>query len=101
MEWFIREKTASFRQTFTQADIDEYVRAYRRPGAMRSMLGYYRAIVEDQGIHAALAKQGPIEVPLLALGGDSGASPDMYERMQTLAKEVHGGVIADLAMPTA
>jgi pimeloyl-ACP methyl ester carboxylesterase len=96
VEWFLREKTESFRKTFSQADIDEYVRAYSLPGAMRSMLGYYRAIVEDIGIHAALAKN-PIQVPLLALGGDSGASPDMYERMQTLAKEVYGGVVASSA----
>ncbi len=96
VEWFLREKTDNFRATFSQEDLDEYVRAYSMPGGMRAGLGYYRAILEDMEIHAELMKS-PIEVPLLALGagGDKGAAPDLYERLVPLAKDVRGGVIAN------
>jgi pimeloyl-ACP methyl ester carboxylesterase len=94
IEWFFQGKTASARQTFTRADIDEYERAYQMPGGMRGMLGYYRAVLEDIGIHAEFTTR-PIEVPLLALAADAGSAPDLYERMQPLAKDLRGGVIAD------
>lgn len=63
LEWFFQGKTASARQTFSRADIDEYERAYRLPGGLRGMLGYYRAVLEDIKIHAEL-KTRPIDVPL-------------------------------------
>lgn len=94
IEWFFQGKTASARQTFTRADIDEYERAYQMPGGMRGMLGYYRAVLEDIGIHAEFTTH-PIEVPLLALAADAGSAPDLYERMRPLAKDLRGGVIAD------
>jgi len=94
IEWFFQGKTASARQTFTRADIDEYERAYQMPGGMRGMLGYYRAVLEDIGIHAEFTTR-PIEVPLLVLAADAGSAPDLYERMQPLAKDLRGGVIAD------
>jgi pimeloyl-ACP methyl ester carboxylesterase len=94
IEWFFQGKTASSRQTFTRADIDEYERAYSMPGGMRGMLGYYRAVLEDIEIHADLAKR-PIEVPVLALGADAGSAPDLHERLKPLAKDLRGGVIAD------
>jgi len=61
IEWFLQGKTASVRQTFSQADIDEYERAYRMPGGLRGMLGYYRAVLDDIQIHAEL-KTRRIEV---------------------------------------
>src|SRR5881628_3339414 len=42
IEWFFQHKTASIRQAFTSADLDEYERAYSMPGGMRGMLNYYR-----------------------------------------------------------
>ena len=94
IEWFFHGKTASARQTFTEADIDEYERAYRMPGGVRGMLGYYRAVLEDFDIHAEL-KTRPIKVPVLALAADQGSSPDLYDRMRPLATDLHGGVIAN------
>ena len=94
IEWFFHGKTASVRQTFSQADIDEYERAYRTPGGTRGMLGYYRAVLDDIQIHSELMTR-PIEIPVLALGGDVGSAPDLYERLRPLAKDLRGGLIAN------
>ena len=94
IEWFLQGKTASVRQTFSRADIHQYERAYRMPGGLRGMLGYYRAVLEDIEIHAELNTR-LIEVPVLALGADFGSAPDLYERLRPLGKDVRGGVIAD------
>lgn len=94
IEWFLQGKTASVRQTFSQADIDEYERAYRMPGGLRGMLGYYRAVLDDIQIHAEL-KTRRIEVPVLALAADAGSAPDLYERLRPLGRDVRGGRIAD------
>ncbi len=94
IEWFFNGKAASARQTFGQADIDEYERAYAAPGGTRGMLGYYRAVLEDIEIHSDLMTR-PIQIPVLALGGDLGSAPDLYKRLQPLASDLLGGVIAD------
>ena len=94
IEWLLQGKTASVRQTFSQADIDEYERAYRMPGGLRGMLGYYRAVLDDIQIHAEL-KTRRIEVPVLALAADAGSAPDLYERLRALGRDVRGGRIAD------
>ncbi len=73
IEWFFRAKTASARQTFSQADIDEYERAYSMPGGLRGMLGYYRAVSEDIRIHREFAHHR-IHVPLLAVAAAQGSS---------------------------
>lgn len=92
IEWFFNHKTANFVTTFTKADIDEYERVYSGLGSMRGMLGYYRAVLEDMEQNRAL-KEVKLTVPVLALGGDAGSAPDIYERMKPLAHVVYGGVI--------
>ena len=94
IEWFFRGKAVDSPRTFTPADIDEYERVYAMPGGMRGMLGYYRAVLDDIEQNQELMNRR-IEVPVLALGGDAGSAPDLYERMQPLTREVRGGVIAD------
>jgi pimeloyl-ACP methyl ester carboxylesterase len=94
IEWFFSRKTANFRQTFSSGDIDEYERVYSILGGMRGMLGYYRAVLEDIEQNAPLQER-PLTVPVLALGGDVGSAPDLYDRMKTLGHDVRGGVIAD------
>jgi pimeloyl-ACP methyl ester carboxylesterase len=93
IEWFLQGKTASARQTFSRADIDEYARAYSMPGGLRGMLGYYRAVLEDIEIHAEL-KTRPIKVPVLAIAASAGSAPDLYDRMKPLGTDVRGGLIA-------
>jgi pimeloyl-ACP methyl ester carboxylesterase len=94
IEWFFSRKTANFRSTFTAADIDEYERVYSSLGGMRGMLGYYRAVLEDIEQNKPLQARR-LTTPILALGGDMGSAPDLYDRMRPLGTDVRGGVIAD------
>jgi pimeloyl-ACP methyl ester carboxylesterase len=89
-----QRKTANPAGTFSTADIDEYERVYRKLGNRNGMLGYYRAIFEDMAQNAELAKTR-VKTPILALGGDRGSAPDIYEAMKPLCEDVRGGVIKD------
>ncbi|WP_061704322.1 alpha/beta fold hydrolase [Pantoea agglomerans] len=92
IEWFFNNKSLNFSSTFSTSDIDEYERVYATLGGMRGMLGYYRAVLEDIEQNQRLMKN-KIAVPLLALGGDQGSAPDLYEKMKDLGVNVSGGVI--------
>jgi pimeloyl-ACP methyl ester carboxylesterase len=94
IEWFFRGKTANYVSTFSKEDIDEYERVYSMPGGMRGMLGYYRAVLKDMEQNRLLMVR-KIDVPVLALGGDVGSAPDLFERMKPLGVNVRGGVIAN------
>lgn len=93
IEWFFRGKAASAQATFTTADIDEYERVYAMPGGLRGMLGYYRAVLTDIDQNAELMKR-QLQVPILALGGELGSAPDLFERMRPLGAHVQGGMIS-------
>ena len=92
IQWFFQLKTANPARTFSPADIDEYVRVYSKLGNLGGMLGYYRAIFEDMEQNAKLARTR-IKVPILALGGDVGSAPKIYEALKPLGEDVRGGVI--------
>lgn len=94
IEWFFSRKAVNWLQTFSKADIDEYERAYAMPGGMRGMLGYYRAVLEDIEQNRIFMNTR-ICVPVLALGGDAGSAPDLYDRIKPLGQNVKGGVIAN------
>jgi pimeloyl-ACP methyl ester carboxylesterase len=92
IQWFFQRKTANPAGTFSEADIDEYVRVYSKLGNLGGMLGYYRAIFEDMEQNASLART-KIKIPILALGGDVGSAPKIYEALKPLGDDVRGGVI--------
>ena len=58
------------------------------------MLGYYRAVFEDMAPNSELAKI-KVKTPILALGGDNGSAPDIFEAMKPLCDNIRGGVIRD------
>lgn len=92
IEWFFQRKTYNPAGTFSSADIDEYERVYTQPGNMRGALAYYRAVFEDIEQNRPLADR-QVETPILALGGDVGMSPGIFEAMKPLAAHIEGGVI--------
>jgi len=49
-------------------------------------------VLDDAEQNASLAAK-KIETPILALGGDFGMSPDIYDAIKPLATHVEGGVI--------
>ena len=90
LTWFYR--TAYNPTAITEEDIDEYVRCYSAPGAMRAGFEYYRAVFAD----AEHNKDGPdnkLKMPVLALGGERGFGAIAKRSMEQLAENVRGGVV--------
>jgi len=84
------------------AGIDEQTRAhyaelYARPGAMHNALGgqfeaFSRDAVDNQ---AVFAKNGKLDIPVLAIGGDHSYGANMKTELQYVANNVDGAVIRD------
>ncbi|HRD77158.1 MAG TPA: alpha/beta hydrolase [Hyphomicrobiaceae bacterium] len=69
--WFYR--TFSYKPGWiTEADIDEYVRTYSQPGAMRSGFNIYRALDQDAADNRAFLAKEKLRMPVLAVGGACG-----------------------------
>ena len=80
------------------ADRDEYLRTYRKPGAMRAMFGFYRALPQDaEDNRTFLEANGKLRMPVLALGGNKtfGRGIETLESLQRVAVDVRGGLIPD------
>lgn len=99
LSWFYSEFSWQA-GAITDADVDEYVRTYAKPGALRAGFGYYRAMPEDAAANARLLESGfRLEMPVLALGGARteararGLEP--MESLACIADLVEGDTIAD------
>ena len=79
----------------SEADIAEYLRTYRQPGALRAGFSYYRAIPQDIADNATTAATFKLPMPVLALGGDGswGRGTEVVESLRRLAVDVQGGVV--------
>jgi pimeloyl-ACP methyl ester carboxylesterase len=58
--------------SITDADIDEFVRAYSRPDGFRGAIGLYQSILAEGAEIEALADTLPLTVPALAVGAGGG-----------------------------
>jgi pimeloyl-ACP methyl ester carboxylesterase len=78
-------------------DIEEYLRTYRQPGALRAGFAYYRALERDVAHNQALIARGKLTIPVLALGGGKafGRGVETLESLKRVAIDVRGGVIED------
>jgi pimeloyl-ACP methyl ester carboxylesterase len=97
--WFYREFCWQ-RGAIAQADVDEYVRCYSKPGAMRAGFEYYRALPRDRADNEArLASGFRLPMPVLALGGARrearGRAEEPLESLRVIAANVVGGAIPD------
>ena len=92
--WFYRNYGAR-PDVISEADIAEYLRVYRQPGALRAGFSYYRAIPKDMADNAETAARFKLPMPVLGLGGDRswGRRTDVIESLQRLAVNVQGGVV--------
>lgn len=95
LEWFF--ENYGFRPNcIPEEDRREYYRTYKKPGALRAMFEYYRALpVDTEDNQAMLARDGKLTIPVLALGGDKsfGRAMETYESVKHYATDVRGGVI--------
>lgn len=97
LSWFYQTFSAR-PDAITEADIDEYLRTYTQPGAMRAGFGLYRALARDaEDNRERIASGGKLPMPVLAVGGavgrGRGAEPE--ESLRRVAKNVRGVVVPD------
>ena len=99
LSWFYREFCWQ-RGVIEEADIDEYVRCYSAPGALRAGFEYYRNMPRDQADNRALLDSGfRLQMPVLALGGARaearGRGEEPLESLRAIASNVQGGALPD------
>ena len=80
-------------------DVDVYTSAYSAPGALRAGFEVYRAFDQDAvDNRAALAANGRLTVPVLAIGGErSTTGPLMGEMLREVATDVTARIIPGTA----
>ena len=93
LDWFLRRKAAN-PETFSDADMDEYVRVFLKDGGLRAGLAYYRAAALSARQNRALNAKGKLRMPVLALGSDQGSIADMASPLRPYADDVRGAVMA-------
>jgi pimeloyl-ACP methyl ester carboxylesterase len=92
--WFYRTYGAR-PDAISERDVEEYLRVYRLPGALRAGFSYYRAIPRDIADNADTLARSKLPMPVLALGGDRswGRGLEVVESLRRMAADVQGGVI--------
>ncbi len=78
--------------SFTEAEINEYVRTYAAPGTMRAGFEYYRAFGKDAKQNKEYAKT-KLKMPVLAIGGANSLGDFLYQQLQEVAENVEGKII--------
>ncbi len=99
LSWFY-EAFCYQRGAITAQDIDEYLRTYTQPGALRAGFAYYRNIPRNVADNQSLQKSGlRLPMPVLALGGGRaearGRGSEPEESLREIADNVTGGIIKD------
>ena len=92
IEYILRTRSADFARTFSKEDVDEYVGAYARPGAMDRGFAYYRAIFKNMADNIEMAKT-KLTLPILAIGGEHWLGPIMQASFDPV-----GGTLFDDAL---
>lgn len=92
LDWFLRRKAASS-FSFSQTDIDEYMRILTKPGSLRASLAYYRACVQSAEQNRLLLKAGKLQVRVLAVSSDQGSIRDMRKPLSQFITNIEGVVI--------
>ena len=91
LTWFYENQTENPAAIDKDA-VDEYVRCYAQPGAMRAAFETYRAFPADILDNTASMKS-KLTMPVLAIGGDGSAGPFIVAMMREMATHVQGGAI--------
>ncbi|HEU0247352.1 MAG TPA: alpha/beta hydrolase [Gaiellaceae bacterium] len=91
LQWFF-EHFAYDPSAIGPVDLDEYVAAITQVGALRASLGVYRAYFETAEQVASHA-QTPLEIPVVAYGGDTCLEDLTLTSVRAVAPGADGGVI--------
>ena len=93
MQWFFTS-FAAVPDAVGKESLDHYVDLYAQPGAMNAFLKYYR----NFWVHGEQVREHqkrPLEIPVLAYGGEVSLGDLTRQCMETLASNVTGGVIPE------
>ena len=101
LQWFYQ--TFAYKPDAIDDDaLDEFVRTYSQPGALRAGFNFYRTIGQDAADNAALLKTGfKLPMPVLAVGGGvsyphgRGRGTSVEESLRRVANNVRGEVIPE------
>jgi pimeloyl-ACP methyl ester carboxylesterase len=79
-------------EAISEAALDAYTAAYRRPGAMSAGFDYYRCVFDDikDTREAAIGK---LTMPVLAVGGERSFGPAVVASFANVAENTTGVVI--------
>ncbi len=77
-----------------EASREHYARLYARPGAMHSGFEQFHAFDRDAIDNKAFLAEGPLPMPVLAIGGDKSFGPTMAVVARAAASNVTGVVIS-------
>jgi pimeloyl-ACP methyl ester carboxylesterase len=93
LSWFYQHYSRN-PSAISDTDVDEYLRTYSQPGAMKAGFEYYRAYFNDtkRGREYARTK---LQMPVLAIGADSVYGASVEACMRQAAINVQGVVIAN------
>lgn len=92
LNWFFGHEGHGGNGTVDPDDLDQYVRALARPGALRAGAQYYAAIFADGEDNTTL-KENPLAMPVLAVGGASHAGPMLEQLWRPVASRLETAVI--------
>jgi microsomal epoxide hydrolase len=92
LDWFLRRKAAN-PEAFSESDVDEYLRVFKRSGGLRAGLAYYREAALSAQQNRELRAAGKLRPAVLALGGDQGYNVGMVAPLRAFADDVQGGAI--------
>lgn len=92
LDWFLCRKTAN-PQTFSEQDIDEYLRVFVRDGGLRAGLAFYRQVGRSAAQNRELVAQAKLAMPVLAIGADQGLIADMAGPVRAFATDVTGCIM--------
>lgn len=85
--------TGSARPDSISADARaEYIARYSQPGRMTAGFEYYRAMRRDVKDHERYRAEGPLEMPILVFGGDTGRGNAALDSWKKMANNVSGGI---------
>ena len=80
-------------RAFTEEDLKEYKRIYTKPGSTRAWLEIYRQASADGERYKRWAAERKLEMPILALGGETSMREWTENDMREVATDVTGGIV--------
>ena len=81
-------------KNFDEASREHYAKLYAKPGAMHSGFEQFKAFDQDVIDNKAFLAKGPLQMPVLGIGGEKSFGPMMATVAQAAAAHVQEAVVA-------